>query len=151
MIWCIELETFDSLVVSYLLAVLNQVKAVYKDESLLLVNPRNKEGSLRYERWSEIPVLRQYCWNHLSNVEPIQFHKCDQCNQSLQFQYRNFTIYGILYTFYETYIHEIYRIKIQQKFLSIYHGNDSHCNVLSTSQLEIYKFKSTRKYFNICD
>ena len=57
---------------------------MYKDESLLLVNPRNEDGGLRYERWNEVPCLRQYCWNHLSNVEPKQGH------QLLQFQYRNF-------------------------------------------------------------
>ena len=35
------------------------------------VNPRNTEdGSLRYDRWSETPLLTEYCWNHLSHVEP---------------------------------------------------------------------------------
>ena len=83
---------------------------MYKEDSLLLVNPRNKEGDLRYERWSEIPCLRQYCWNHLSNVEPMQFHDCDQCNQSLQFQYRNFTT-----KFYGNYAHETLSYKNPKK------------------------------------
>ena len=45
-----------------------------------IVNPRNtNDGSLRYDKWTEIPVLRQYCWNNLIHVipgndaEPFQF------------------------------------------------------------------------------
>jgi len=88
------------------------------------------------------------------NIAGITYPMWNRCNfiSAINAVNRcNFNIGILQYTFYETFIHEIYRIKIQQKFLSVYHGNDSHCNVLSTSQLEIYKFKSTRKYSHICD
>ena len=59
-------------------------KDVYKSDSLYFVNPRNTDdGSLRYDRWSETPLLTEYCWNHLANVEPGK-------SQNFQFQYSFF-------------------------------------------------------------
>lgn len=78
-------------------------QSMYKDESLLLINPRNKDGGLRYERWNEVPCLRQYCWNHLTNVQPEQSH------QLLQFQYRNFSINSNKY--YQVYLWYPYMYK----------------------------------------
>ena len=59
-------------------------KHVYKSDSLYFVNPRNTDdGSLRYDRWSETPILEEYCWNHLADVGPGK-------NQNFQFQYSFF-------------------------------------------------------------
>ena len=52
-----------------------------------IVNPRNTDdGSLRYDKWTEIPVLRQYCWNNLIHVIPGNDAK------PFQFQYGFFPL-----------------------------------------------------------
>ena len=58
-------------------------KHVYKSDSLYFYNPRNTEdGSMRYDRWSEVPLLTEYCWNHLAHEvpgkdeAPFQFQYC---------------------------------------------------------------------------
>ena len=59
----------------------SSLKHVYKSDSLYFLNPKNTEdGSFRYDRWSEVPLLTEYCWNHLAHVvpgkdaAPFQFH-----------------------------------------------------------------------------
>lgn len=63
----------------------SSLKHVYKSDSLYFVNPRNTEdGSFRYDRWSEVPLLTEYCWNHLAHVAP------GNDAASFQFQYSFF-------------------------------------------------------------
>ena len=88
------------------------------------------------------------------NIVGIIYPMCNRCNFMIATNAINrcsFNIGILQINFTKIMLIKHNRIKIQKKFLSVYHGNNCHCDVFSTSQLEIYKFKSTRKYFNLCD
>ena len=77
-------------------------KHVYKSDSIILYNPRNREGgSLRYDRFSEVPLLTEYCWNHLSNVVPGSEEEA-----SFQFQY-GFFPYILAFIIIATYMAQV--------------------------------------------
>ena len=81
--------------------------AIYKSDGLELVNPRDSQGftdhgwpvryesravwshpripdrengGLRFDRWTEVTTVKEYCWNHLGNV-------IDDQNLSMEYQH----------------------------------------------------------------
>jgi len=62
--------------------------AIYKSEGLELVNPRDREnGGLRFDRWTEVTTVKEYCWNHLGNVVDNGAHSMEYQHHYSLFPY----------------------------------------------------------------
>ena len=49
--------------------------------------PDRENGGLRFDRWTEVTTVKEYCWNHLGNVAKDRTHSMEY-----QHHYRNFFI-----------------------------------------------------------